>query len=122
MLHRYDVYVTKLEGGKYYIQKSKTVMESYEMERTGRGCKWTRQYKPIRMLAIYGDCVQETIDSFMAYLIKTYIKKYGLANVRGGPFTTEKIDKDELHEFMKERNCIVCYFKACTCKEGDYEE
>lgn len=117
-MYRYDVYVALLADNKYYIQKSKSVMKSYVEECSGRGCMWTRKHKPISLFAIYGDRNQESIDSFMAFTIKTYINKYGLDNVRGRPFTKPKLDNDSYSTFMDIINCNLCDFKTCNCSRS----
>jgi len=117
-MYKYDIYVAQLNDNKYYIQKSKTVMKSYEEERAGRGCKWTRLHKPVRLVAIYGDKNQDSIDGFMAFIIKTYINKYGLSNVRGGIFTKPVLDTTSYDKFMKTTNCEICDFQTCSCSDS----
>ena len=42
-----NVYVLRLEGGRYYIGKSDNVMNRYQQHLGGSGSAWTRKYRPV---------------------------------------------------------------------------
>ena len=45
-----NIYVLRLEGGRYYIGKSDNVMKRYQQHMNGNGSAWTRKYKPISLV------------------------------------------------------------------------
>jgi predicted GIY-YIG superfamily endonuclease len=42
-----NIYILKLQGGRYYIGKSDNVSKRYEQHLNGSGSSWTKKYKPI---------------------------------------------------------------------------
>jgi len=77
-----NIYILRLEGGKYYVGKSKDVINRYEQHMNGGGSSWTRKYKPISL--------EKTIENASPFdedkITKEYMSKYGIDNVRGGSY------------------------------------
>jgi predicted GIY-YIG superfamily endonuclease len=110
------IYALKLEKGKYYVGKTDR-FEGAEMRfhehLFGRGCEWTRMYKPISIIETY-----EHYSTFEEdVLTKKYMLKYGIENVRGGSYT--KIDLEEWQVKSLEHE-----FKSVNdnCGKGQYSE
>lgn len=103
------IYVLQLEEDKYYIGKTHSFEEfdgcefCFREHQSGRGCEWTKQYKPISIIEKYEhNCKLE--DNI---LTKKYMMKYGIKNVRGGTFTQIELDENIVksleREFKKEQ-------------------
>jgi predicted GIY-YIG superfamily endonuclease len=88
-----NIYILRLEGGKYYVGKSEDVKNRYQQHMNGSGSSWTRKYKPIS--------IEKTIENASPFeedkITKEYMSKYGIDNVRGGSYV-----EIELSEFHKE--------------------
>ena len=88
-----NIYVLRLEGGRYYVGKSDTVMKRYKEHVDGSGSAWTRKYKPVSL--------EKTIRNVSSFeedkVTKEYMHKYGIDNVRGGSYVQMELD-----EFQKE--------------------
>jgi predicted GIY-YIG superfamily endonuclease len=88
-----NIYVLRLEGGRYYIGKTNDVMKRYEQHLTGGGSAWTRKYKPVSL--------EKAIENVSPFdedkITKEYMSKYGIDKVRGGSYVEE-----ELSEFHKD--------------------
>lgn len=88
---KYHLYILQLEEGKYYIGiTSKTPQERFHEHRNGFcGAEWTKLYKPIRIEQTkdLGITTYERAELFENKVVREYIKKYGLDNVRGGNIT-----------------------------------
>jgi predicted GIY-YIG superfamily endonuclease len=86
-----NIYVLRLEGGRYYVGKSDDVMKRYQQHVKGSGSAWTRKYKPVAL--------DKTIENASAFdedkVTKEYMAKYGIERVRGGSYV--QIDLSEFH-------------------------
>jgi len=74
------VYVLELESNKYYIGITNNLNYRYAQHLAGNGAKWTKMYKPIRV-------VEVVVNATLAHeneITKRYMDQYGLDNVRGG--------------------------------------
>ena len=109
-IKKMNIYVLKLEQGKYYVGKTeKDVEERYEEHDEGSGSSWTSMYRPISII--------ETITNPDAYeedrQTKIYMTKYGIENVRGGSYTSIKLpeyQKKSLEQEIKTSGdqCYKC--------------
>ena len=117
-----NVYVLKLEGGRYYVGKSDDVVNRYQQHMNGHGSAWTRKYKPIGVAQII-----ENVSLFEEDKItKEYMSKYGIDKVRGGSYV--EINLSEFHiealkmEIWAANNlCTICgrsghFAKNCYAK------
>jgi hypothetical protein len=89
------------------------------------GSQWTKLHKPIRVLRIIPDCVDEDEDKFT----KMMMRKYGIDKVRGGTYcqimlddATKKFIQKEL--FGASNKCYGCgkpghFVKDCPYKHGN---
>jgi len=86
-----NIYVLRLEGGRYYVGKSDNVMNRYEQHIKGSGSAWTRKYKPISL--------EKTIKNVSSFeedkVTKEYMSKYGIDKVRGGSYV--EVELSEFH-------------------------
>ena len=88
-----NIYILRLEGGKYYIGKSDNVIDRCQQHLNGCGSAWTRKYKPISL--------EKTIENVSPFeedkITKEYMSKYGIDRVRGGSYVEVELD-----DFQKE--------------------
>lgn len=75
-----NIYVLKLKNNKYYVGKTKSLINRMEDHLSGDGSAWTRKYKPISVEEFKKDCDDFDEDKYT----KIYMGKYGIENVRGG--------------------------------------
>ena len=88
-----NIYVLRLEGGRYYVGKSDNVLTRYQQHLNGNGSAWTRKYKPVSL-----EMTHTNVSAFDEDKItKEYMSKYGIDNVRGGSYV-----ELQLSEFHKE--------------------
>ena len=77
-----NIYVLRLEGGRFYVGKSDNVMNRYQQHLHGNGSAWTRKYKPVSL--------EKTIQNASPFeedkITKEYMSKYGIDKVRGGSY------------------------------------
>jgi predicted GIY-YIG superfamily endonuclease len=129
-----NIYVLRLEGGRYYVGKSDNVMNRYQQHIKGSGSAWTRKYKPVSL--------EKTIENVSSFeedkVTKMYMSKYGIEKVRGGSYV--EIELSEFHtdalkmEIWGAKDlCIQCgrpghFVKDCYAKTDasgnkiEYEE
>jgi predicted GIY-YIG superfamily endonuclease len=117
-----NIYVLRLEGGRYYIGKSDNVMNRYQQHLNGNGSAWTRKYKPISF--------EKTIENVSPFeedkITKEYMSKYGIDKVRGGSYV--EVELSEFHKgalnmeiWAAKDLCTQCgrpghFAKACRAK------
>lgn len=86
-----NIYVLRLEGGRYYVGKSDNVMNRYQQHLSGCGSAWTRKWKPVSL--------EKTIDNVSSFeedkVTKEYMSKYGIDKVRGGSYV--EVELSEFH-------------------------
>lgn len=104
------VYVLALEGGKYYVGRTNDPQRRIEAHRTGRGAAWTRLHKPL-------PDVEQLIPAASAFeedkVVKEYMLKYGIANVRGGVYSNIELTAEQtkllnIELWGAEDRCIRC--------------
>ena len=80
-----QVYVLKLNKGKYYVGESTDVKYRIWVHENGNGCSWTKKYNFINELK---PLTQQ--QPYFTELVETLrlIEKYGIENVRGSMFTS----------------------------------
>jgi hypothetical protein len=86
-----NIYILRLEGGRYYVGKSDNVMNRYQQHLNGGGSAWTRKYKPVSLV--------KTIENVSPFEEDRYVKEYmsifGIENVRGGSYV--EMNLSEFH-------------------------
>lgn len=84
----YWLYVLKQEEGKYYVGiTQQSPEERYRQHRSGfAGAAWTKKYKPIKIFykKYLGIVSKEKAELYENRVVRRYIAKYGINNVRGG--------------------------------------
>jgi len=93
-----NIYVLKLQGGKYYVGKSNDVIGRYQQHMSGQGSAWTKKHKPISLVESR-DGVSPLMEDMVT---KEYMAKYGIDNVRGGAYVTEELDEVQHYSLEKE--------------------
>ncbi len=103
-----NIYILRLEYGKYYIGKSENVINRYNQHINGRGSSWTKKYKPIS--------IEKTITNSSSFdedkITKEYMSKYGIDNVRGGSYV-----EMELSDFQKNALKMEIWGAKDLCKK-----
>jgi predicted GIY-YIG superfamily endonuclease len=127
-----NIYVLKLQGGKYYVGKSTDVIGRYQQHLSGKGSAWTNKYKPISLLYSKSDVSPFEEDK----VVKEYMAKHGIDNVRGGTYTQITLDAVQMEALNREMRggtdaCHECgqkghFAKYCPNKKvkysNDYED
>jgi len=92
------VYALELVNGKYYVGKTVNVERRYRDHVNGhRSSAWTMKYKPVKILETipYAHNLDED------RLTVEYMMKYGIENVRGGPYVSVKLSQDTMDHITK---------------------
>jgi len=93
-----NVYVLKLEGGRYYVGKAGDIIGRYQEHINGNGSAWTKKYKPLSLV--------ESRDNVSPFeedkVVKEYMSKYGIEKVRGGSYVTEELSDFHLDALRME--------------------
>eukprot|EP00122_Pirum_gemmata_P010253 Pgem_evm1s9473 len=76
------IYVLHLSDDKYYVGKTKNLSDRLSAHFNSNGSAWTKIYKPLKGIEVTPSSSIHDEDN----LTLTYMKKYGIANVRGGSF------------------------------------
>jgi predicted GIY-YIG superfamily endonuclease len=97
-MEKTNIYVLKLQGGKYYVGKSSDVIGRYQQHVNGQGSSWTKKYKPISLL----DCKSDVSPFEEDKVVKEYMSKYGIDNVRGGSYTQIILDAVQTEALNRE--------------------
>jgi predicted GIY-YIG superfamily endonuclease len=77
-----NIYVLRLEGGRYYVGKSDDIMKRFQQHVKGYGSAWTKKYKPVSLEKTYENVSPFQEDS----ITKEYMSKHGIDKVRGGSY------------------------------------
>ena len=93
-----NIYILRLEGGKYYIGKTNNINRRKQEHLNGTASVWTRKYRPISVEKIIPDASPFDEDKYT----KEYMAKYGIDNVRGGSYVSEVLDDVQKYSVQKE--------------------
>lgn len=121
-----NIYVLRLEGGRYYVGKTDDVMIRYRQHLNGSGSTWTRKYKPVSL--------EKTIKNASPFeedkVTKEYMSKYGIDKVRGGSYVQVELSPfhtDALNMEIRAAKdlCTRCgrnghFVKDCYAKTDNY--
>ena len=93
-----NIYILRLEEGKYYIGKSNDVLNRYQQHINGDGSAWTRKYRPLAL--------EKTIEHVSPFeedkITKEYMSIYGVDNVRGGAYVETELTDAQKKLLYKE--------------------
>ena len=88
---RWQLYILKLEQGKWYVDiTSRSVEKRFrERQRGFAGANWTKKYKPLKIYDTkdLGLCDIERAQLYEGRVTRKYMEQYGDNNVRGGDLT-----------------------------------
>lgn len=108
------IYILQCEDDKYYVGKSENVKKRLKQHYNGNGSLWTSKYKPVKVLQIIQNCVDEDEDKYT----KIMMRKYGIDNVRGGAYC--QLELDEITKIFLEKELCnssdICY----RCKRSGH--
>ena len=104
-----NIYVLKLEGGKYYVGKSSDLKARIESHFKGKGSEWTKLHKVLSV-----DKVIHKVSPFEEdKVVKEYMSRYGIEKVRGGAYSSCKLDPDQIASLKTEINNAMDYCSRC---------
>jgi hypothetical protein len=120
-----DIYVLELEGGKYYVGKTKNFEKRLKQHEEGDGSSWTKKYPPIDGWIEKENCADFDEDN----ITKKYMGNYGINNVRGGTYAQITLSNAQITLLEAEINtlndeCFKCGKKghfAKDCEHGKKE-
>jgi predicted GIY-YIG superfamily endonuclease len=117
------IYVLELKNNKFYIGRTNNLERRLLEHTTNPTSEWIKKHKPIKMFESFEMKTQFDEDN----LTKTYMKKYGIDNCRGGTYTTYELSSEVKNLLIKEFNhtidaCFNCgsldhYSKDCKEKK-----
>mmetsp|Transcript_16485 Transcript_16485/g.23252 ORF Transcript_16485/g.23252 Transcript_16485/m.23252 type:complete len:345 (-) Transcript_16485:2295-3329(-) len=86
-IEKNTVYVLECKGGKYYVGSTSHKKQRYRQHLSERGgSKWTRTYKPIRILKQYKRVPSKYCLGLEAQVTAENMLELGINNVRGAMF------------------------------------
>jgi hypothetical protein len=91
------VFVLLLENRNFYIGTTNHHNFKIEHLSSMQQPDWIKIHKPIRVQNIIPNCTVEDADK---YTLK-YMKKYGMLNVRGGSYSSHKLDEPIKNKIKK---------------------
>lgn len=111
------LYVLQLQYGKWYVGKTSKMEKRFEQHKSGKGCAWTSMYKPISIAE--SRPLKDEFDEDNT--TRQYMKKYGIANVRGGSHTRIELSDGEEEVLLRqirsaEDKCFQCGQKGHFCR------
>ena len=101
------IYVLKLQGNKYYVGKTTNPTYRLDDHFSEGGSAWTKKYKPISNHELQPD----KPDTDEQIVTQKYMQKYGIDNVRGGPWckiNLSEVDKQAITHIIQ-GNSDECY-------------
>jgi len=104
-----NIYILRLQCGKFYIGRSQHPMKRYDEHVRGEGSAWTKKYPPINVERIVSNVSPFEEDRYT----KEYMSQYGIENVRGGAYCDVELDDFQVEALQIEiwganNKCIRC--------------
>jgi predicted GIY-YIG superfamily endonuclease len=109
-----NIFILKLESGKYYIGKSSDPISYFQDHLVGKGSVWTRKYKPISLEKVIPHSSPFDEDKYT----EEYMMKYGIQNVRGGSYVTEELEEEQV--YLLQREIWAATNKCTRCGRGSH--
>lgn len=103
------IYSLKLTDNKYYIGKTDNPNFRLENHFESNGSAWTKKYNPVSIHQV----IPDQMDHDEQRITQEYMVKYGIDNVRGGPWCKVKLspsEKEFIQELLNSENdkCYQC--------------
>lgn len=104
------IYHVELAHGKHYICHSRqSPAKLFTSLLNGNGPQWTRLHKPVSILRIYYDQLQESVTE----VVEAAMVEFGYENVRGGLYCDTILAKETLKHiqsriWMRQGFCGLC--------------
>ena len=95
---RLKIYVLQLKENKYYVGKTTQIDFRLEQHFDATGSEWTKRYPPEMVIEI----VDNADDFDEDKVVKRYMSKYGVNNVRGGSYCQFRLTPAEEQVLAKE--------------------
>lgn len=93
-----NVYVLRLQRGKYYVGKTNDPASRILSHFHGYGSAWTQLHHPIGVVEI-----RENVSNLEEDLVtQEYMHRYGWQNVRGGSYCTPSLRREDLGDERRE--------------------
>jgi predicted GIY-YIG superfamily endonuclease len=108
------IYSLKLQSGKYYVGKTDNPNLRLEDHFVSAGSAWTKKYSPISIHQVIPDMNNHDEQR----VTQEYIAKYGIDNVRGGPWVKVILSDTEKAFIQKIINGETD--KCFQCGSGDH--
>ena len=104
-----DLYILRLQEGKYYIGTTENVEIKFAQHVSGQGPKWTQKYSPIEIVKTFRN-VKGNMENKM---VQDYMTQYGINNVRSDSYNRVKLPPAQLNELiaklkMEQNKCHYC--------------
>lgn len=107
-IERCTVYVLECEEGKYYVGSTTNRKRRFREHTQRKGSKWTRAYKPLRVLKEYRRIPSKFLLGMESKVTAECMLEYGVNNVRGSMFCSPRDyhmgDIDSLTKFLGHYN------------------
>ena len=107
-IERCTVYVLECEEGKYYVGSTTNRKRRYKEHLKRKGSKWTRAYKPIRVLREFKRIPSKFLLGMESKVTAECMLEFGVNNVRGSMFCSPREyhmgDIDSLTKFLGHYN------------------
>ena len=84
-----NIYILRLEGGRYYIGKTDNLERRKQQHINGTASAWTKKYKPIGVEKIIPNVSSFDEDKYT----KEYMNTYGIDKVRGGSYVQMELSE-----------------------------
>ncbi len=113
-----NIYVLRLEGGRYYVGKTDNIKSRCEQHLKGNGSAWTKKYKPLAI-----DKLLKNVSPFQEdATTKEYMSKHGIDKVRGGSYVQIELDDVQKETLNREiwgakDSCTQCGRKGHWVKD-----
>tara|TARA_B000000477_G_C6073036_1_gene219554 strand:- start:525 stop:1049 length:525 start_codon:yes stop_codon:yes gene_type:complete len=117
-----SIYILRLTHNKFYVGKTHNIFIRYKQHLNGNGSFWTKKYKPLYIDKLIEECDDYDEDK----MVKIYMNKFGIDNVRGGTYIQEKLSKNAKKFITSELRmannlCLCCgandhFAKTCIYK------
>lgn len=114
------IYVLKLENGKWYVGKTNNLNNRINAHKNGNGSEYTKIFK---VISLHHYHIKNNIFD-EDNTVKEYMIKYGIDSVRGGTYSSVKLNDNIKILLQNEINhannfCFNCgsnqhYIKDCT--------